>query len=107
MLLVYLKISQDYVIIKVSYNSTKFGGHRHSGRGDIMVFLCQVTFQDRVIKAISDHLKKIGGHRNCRSGDIIVLVCHVISQNHVIKGHMILCVGAPYGKSPPCQVWWP
>ena len=72
-----------------------------------MVFVCQVTFQDRVIKAISDHLNKLGGHRNCRSGDIIVLVCHVISQDHVIEGHMISCVGAPHGKSRPCQVWWP
>ena len=30
----------------------KFGGHRHSRKGDIMIFVCQVTLQDHVIKAL-------------------------------------------------------
>ena len=40
--------------IKVSYHSVKFGCHRLSGSGDIMVLLCHVTFQDHVIKALND-----------------------------------------------------
>ena len=36
--------------IKVSYLSAKFGGHRHSGSGDIIVFVCHLTLQDHVIK---------------------------------------------------------
>ena len=40
------------------------------------------------------------------SGDKTVLVYHVMLQDHVIKESLILCVGAPHGKSPFCQVWW-
>ena len=43
----------------------------------------------------------------CCSGDMTVLICHVISEVHVIKGSFNLWVEAPYGKSPPCQIWWP
>ena len=37
--------------MKVSYCPAKFGGHRHSGSGDIMAFVCHVTLQDHMIKA--------------------------------------------------------
>ena len=36
--------------IKVNYHPTKFGGHRHSGSGDVMVF----TFQDHITKSLND-----------------------------------------------------
>ena len=29
--------------LKESYHSAKYGGHRHSGSGDIMVLVCNVT----------------------------------------------------------------
>ena len=40
--------------IKVSYRPTKFGGNRHSGSGDIMVFSCHVTLQKHVINESCD-----------------------------------------------------
>ena len=36
--------------IKVSYHPAKFGGHRHYGSGDIMIFVGHVILQDHVIK---------------------------------------------------------
>ena len=42
--------------MKVSYHRAKFSGHRHSGRGNIMVFICHVTLQDHTIKALHDFL---------------------------------------------------
>ena len=32
--------------IKVGYYIAKFGGHRHSGSRDILVFVCHMTLQD-------------------------------------------------------------
>ena len=40
--------------IKVSYRPTKFGGNRHFGSGDIMVFSCYVTLQKHVINESYD-----------------------------------------------------
>ena len=37
-------------------SSCQIGGYRHSGSGDIMVFVCHVTFQDHVIKALNDFM---------------------------------------------------
>ena len=45
-------------LIQVSYHPAKFGGYRHSGSGDIMVFVCHVTLQDHVIKALIDFMVK-------------------------------------------------
>ena len=33
-----------------------FGGHRHSGSGDIMVFVCHVTLEDHMIKVLNDFM---------------------------------------------------
>ena len=38
------------------YHTVKFGGHRHSGRGDIIVFVCNVILQDPVIQALNDFM---------------------------------------------------
>ena len=46
----------SYVPNKVSYHPAKFGGHRHSGSRDIIVFVCHVTLQDDVIKALNDFM---------------------------------------------------
>ena len=60
MLLVCHVISQDHVIKEssdfisrspVSYHPAKYGCYRHSGRGDIMVFVCSMTLQEHVTKA--------------------------------------------------------
>ena len=40
----------DFIGIKIIYHPTKFGDHRHSGSGDIMVLACNVISQDHVIK---------------------------------------------------------
>ena len=39
---------------RLSYHPVKFGGHSHSDSGDIMVFICQETFQDHVIKVLNN-----------------------------------------------------
>ena len=46
----------SYVPNKVNYHPAKFGGHRHSGSRDIIVFVCHVTLQDDVIKALNDFM---------------------------------------------------
>ena len=33
----------------VSYNPAKFGGHRHSGSGDVMFLVCCMVLKDDVI----------------------------------------------------------
>ena len=38
------------------YHTVKFGDHRHSGRGDIIVFVCNVILQDPVIQALNDFM---------------------------------------------------
>ena len=40
----------------VSYQPVKFGGHRYSDSGDIMVFVCHVILQDHVIKKPCDFI---------------------------------------------------
>ena len=47
-----IKTFYDFMVIpfKVSHHRTKFGGHRHSGKGDIMVLLCQEILQNHMIK---------------------------------------------------------
>ena len=54
-------ISQDHGIkrssdFKVSYHSAKIDDHKNSGKGDIMVSVCHVTFEDHVIKALDDFM---------------------------------------------------
>ena len=62
--------------IKISYDPAKFGSHRHSDSGDIVVLVCHVTWQDQVIarschfmiqepiKLIYDPVK-FDGHKQC------------------------------------------
>ena len=38
------------------YHPAMSGGHRHSGIGDVMIFLCHVTWQDHVVKALYDFM---------------------------------------------------
>ena len=40
----------------MSYHPTEFGGHRHSGSRDIMVFVCHVILQDHVIRVLCDFM---------------------------------------------------
>ena len=69
------------------HHSTKFGGHRHCGSRDIMIFVCYVTSQNHVIHhdtlpiKVRYHPVKIGGHSNSGSRDIMIFVCHVTLQN--------------------------
>ena len=42
--------------MKESYNPAKFGGHRCSGSGDMMFFVCYMIFQDHLIKALYDFI---------------------------------------------------
>ena len=42
----------------------------------------------------------------CGKGDITFLICYMTSCEHVIKSHVTSCVGSPYHKLLPCQVWW-
>ena len=81
--------------MKVSYHSGKFGGDKHSGSGNIIVFVCHVTMQDHVsviwlygleLLEKSHHPTMFGILRHCGNGGIIVSDCHVILQDHMIKG---------------------
>ena len=38
------------------YLPMKFGGHRHSGSREIMIFVCHVTLEEHVIRALYDLL---------------------------------------------------
>ena len=68
----------------MSYHSTKFGGHSHSGSGFIMILVWHVIYQDHAIKGSSNsmgepfmvsHLPaKFGCNRHCDHGDKIFLV---------------------------------
>ena len=40
----------------MGYHSGKFGGHRHSGNGDIMIFVDQVALQDHVTRALREFM---------------------------------------------------
>ena len=38
------------------YRAVKLGDDRHTGRGDIIVFVCNVILQDPVIQALNDFM---------------------------------------------------
>ena len=40
------------IFVFKGYHLTKFGGHRHSGSIDIMVFVCYMTLKVHVTKAL-------------------------------------------------------
>ena len=66
----------------VSYHPAKFGGHRHSDSGDIIILVLQdqsvmLLYGWEPIK-VSYHPTKFGSHRHCDRGDIMCLVCLVI-----------------------------
>ena len=103
--------------IEVSFHPAKFGGHRHSGRGNIMVFVCHVTNafslsrdlarpSDQRVKwlyrqepiEVSYHPAKFGGHRHSGRGDITVFVCHVTLQDHVVKALNLFMIMSPSRK---------
>ena len=46
------------------------------------------------------------GHMHCGSGNVFNLFAWSHKTPWLI-GHVILWVGTPQGKSPPCQDWWP
>ena len=81
------------------HTPTKFRGHRHHTRGNIILLLCHVTLQGQVTKGSSiimgliiikllmaiPHSAKLGCHKQCGSGDIIAVVFHVILHDYVFK----------------------
>ena len=69
--------------MKVSYYPEEFGGHSHSGSGDIMFLICHMISQEHVRKGhvagseplmLSLNLVKFAGHRHCSSKDLMPLV---------------------------------
>ena len=40
--------------VKVSHHTTKFGGNRHCGTGDIKILVCHVILHDHVMKGSCD-----------------------------------------------------
>ena len=79
--------------VKIIYHSPKFGGHRHSGNGDVLRLSSDLArLRDQSVKWLNDleplkishHPTNFGSHRYCGSGNITILVCHVISQGHGI-----------------------
>ena len=44
------------LVCHVIWQDTKFGGHRHSGSGDVIVFVYHVILQDHLIKALCDFM---------------------------------------------------
>ena len=43
-------------LVKVGYHPVKFGGHRHSDNGDIVLPVCHVILQDHMIKVSCDFI---------------------------------------------------
>ena len=41
-------------LLNVSHHPTKFGGHRDSASGDLIVLVCHVILLDHVIKELCD-----------------------------------------------------
>ena len=70
--------SEGHAMLCIGTCQSKFGGQRNSGIRDIIIFVCQVTFQDHVIKAFYDFIvrspSKFGGHRHYASGNIMFLL---------------------------------
>ena len=102
---------------RISYHPSRFGGHEHSGWGDIMVSVCHVIWQSvmwlYMLKplVISYRPAKFDGQTHSGSGDIMVLVCNMIFQDHLINGLCYVVSGSHSWKSPPCKVlcqwtWW-
>ena len=71
MILVFQVISQEHILegscnffgyesVKVSYYLAKFDAHRHSGEGDIMLFVFHMNLQDHAIKTLYNLM--IGSH---------------------------------------------
>ena len=82
-----------------NHHSAKFGGNKHCGSGDIIVFVYHVTLQVLVLKGSCDfteshHHAKFGDHKNCGSEDTF-LFCHVILQDRVIKRSCYFMGGSP------------
>ena len=48
-----------YEHIEVSYHPAKFGGNKHSSKGDIMTFVCHMTLKDFVIKTLYDFIDRV------------------------------------------------
>ena len=81
--------------LKISHHLTKFGGHRHCGSGDIVLF-CHAISQDHGIKQSYDFIDRspskqvtilqFGFCSYSGSGVVMILVSHVVSQGHLIKG---------------------
>ena len=42
-----------------SHQVAKFGGHKHSSSGDIMILVYHVILQDHMIKGLSDFMGKL------------------------------------------------
>ena len=89
MILVCHVISQHHMIkgscdfkmydpIKVGYHPSKFGGHRHSGRGDIVVSFCHMILQDHVIKGSCDFMGSIPS-KQVKILPILVVIGTVVS----------------------------
>ena len=91
-----IKTFYDFMVIPlmVSHHRTKFGGHRHCGKGDIMVLVCQEILQNHIIKRscyfmgrpikASYHTATFSNH-NLSGRGVMILVVHVILQDHMIK----------------------
>ena len=53
------QFAQPYEAITVSYNPTKFGGHRHSVSGDKVFLVCHKVSKDHMIKWSCDLLPSL------------------------------------------------
>ena len=51
-----IKALNAFMVRSPSQHTTRFGGHRYFGSGDIMISVYHVTFQDHVIRALYDFM---------------------------------------------------
>ena len=65
--------------IKLGYHPVKFGGHKHSDNGDIMVLVCHVISQDHVIKGLYDFEDR------SLSREVIILLSLVAIETVVVE----------------------
>ena len=103
--------------IKVDYVPAKFGDHRHSDSGDIMVLICHIISQDHLIKGswdftgwspsrLSYQSAKLGDHKNCDSRYIFYSLSLDLEVMTSPVPVWLVSFDWTLGDAPACKMWW-
>ena len=99
-----------YEPLKVHHHLPKSGGHRHYGTEDIIALVCYLILQEHVIKGSCDYMVTSPSWQVTMQQKLVAITTLVMEswscRTMWSQGHVILWIGLPYAKSPPCQVMW-